>query len=239
MDRLSLKEALSHGTPDFSVAVYNILMEKEQSPSAPLHYHNEFELLVCTKGCLTVQIEEDTFYLNVGQGLFINSGLLHSIASEELHGFIAVVFGYNLICSKNDISFNKYIRPLMNGALGAEINLNNSIFSQVVNICNAYETASFGFELYIKHSISGIIFSLIQNSKPTPRPIQSSKSLLIKNILDYIEENYAEPITLNTLSERVHISKEYLCRVFRSMSESSPIEYLNRYRIQKSAFRVC
>ena len=68
--------------------------------------------------------------------------------------------------------------------------------------------------------------------------MQSSKRLLIKNILDYIEENYAEPITLNTLADRVHISKEYLCRIFSSMSESSPIEYLNRYRIQKSAYML-
>ena len=113
-------------------------MEKEQSPSAPLHYHNEFELLICTGGNLTVQVEEDIFYLKVGQGLFINSGLLHSIASDDRHGFIAVVFGYNLICSKNDISFNKYIRPLMNGTLGVNVNLGREVFSQIIQVCNAY-----------------------------------------------------------------------------------------------------
>jgi len=240
MDKHNFKEKLIHGTPAFPIAVYNNTFDKQYNLLAPLHYHNEFELLVATKGSLSVQIEENIYELSEGDGIFINSGLLHIINStdDQNHGFIAIVFDYSLICNNHDITFTKYIQPLYTNTIVPNNKLSTEICNKIKLINAAYEDAHFGFELFIKHCVTEILHSLIKDSIHTTLPIQNTKSLIIKNVLDYIEQNYAEDISLQDMADYVHISKEYLCRVFNSMSDNTPIEYLNRYRIRQSTIAI-
>lgn len=237
MEKNNLRECLVHGTPTFPFAIYNNTFEKQYSLLAPLHYHNEFELLIATKGSIRVQIKDNSYTLSEGEGVFINSGLLHMIRSNDdtTHGFIAIVFDFSILCTEHDSTFNKYIQPLINGTLVVSTMLSSSLCSMIRSICTAYENASFGYELYIKHSLLQIFHLLLQNSEPTTLPVPNTKIIIIKNVMDYVKENYSEQISLQDLADHVHISKEYLCRVFTIMSDNSPVEYLNRYRIRQSA----
>lgn len=238
MEKTGLKESLRHGTPEFPVAVYNMKFDSKQQLLASLHYHNEFELLVATKGGICVQIEEKNYYLSEGEGIFINSGSLHTITAgdskEETRGFIAVVFDYSVVCSQQEATFNKYIRPLIKGTMEVQPLLERQLSGMLVLICKKYEENSFGNELYIKHCLLQVVYRLIKGATNTDFPVQSTKSILVKEVLEFIKEHYSEQISLKDMAEHVHMSKEYLCRVFRALSDLSPVEYLNRYRIQQS-----
>jgi AraC-like DNA-binding protein len=68
----------------------------------------------------------------------------------------------------------------------------------------------------------------------------------IRDIRDYIQENFAEAIHLEELSERFFISKYYLCHEFKRHIGLSPNEYLITVRVGKargllqfSGLRVC
>ena len=236
MDRYNYKESLIHGTPDFPIAIYNNTFDKQYNLLAPLHYHSEFELLVATRGTLSVQMEETLYTIPEGEGVFINSGLIHMITSMDNidHGFLAIVFDFSLICSEHDTAFKKYIQPIMNGTLKVPIALPPHICKLVHSINDAYENASFGFELYTKQVLLEIFHTLVDNSETTSLPVQNTKSLLLKSVLDYVEKNYTDNISLEDMAQYVHISKEYLCRIFNAMSDTTPVEYLNRYRIRQS-----
>lgn len=213
---------------------------KSQQVLAPLHYHNEFELLVATKGKILVQTEGETYLLSEGDGLFINSGLLHTISTtEEPHGepgFIAVVFDYSALCWDQDAVYTNYVQPLLNGSLEPEPRLHPEACAAVHAICDIHETGSYGGELYIKHCLFHIFYLLLREAKTVKLSTQSTKSTIIKTVLDYIKQNYREPITLEQLAKQAHVSREYLCRLFHRLSGSSLIEYLNRYRIRQSTF---
>ena len=237
MEKKLLKEAQRHGTKEFPAAIYRPVFEKQHSLLAPLHYHNEFELLIAVKNAVTVQIEEQVYPLLEGEGIFINSSLLHMITSkeEEEHEFIAVVFDYTMLCHETDVIFSKYIRPLMNQILSQPIYLTREMCETVRLICAEYEQAEYGYELIIKERLFFILYELIKKISPADSPVQSSRSDVIKNVIDYIQENYSQPVSLQDIADHVHLSREYLCRIFRSMSDITPITYLNQYRIQKSA----
>lgn len=237
MEKTDFKETLIHGTPAFPIAIYNNTFDKQYNLLAPLHYHSEFELLVATKGTLSVQLEETLYTLSEGEGLFINSGLIHMFTSVDHidHGFIAIVFDFRLICTEHDTIYKKYIQPIINGTLTVPVILPAHICRLVHSIKDAYENSSFGFELHTKQSLLQIFHSFVQNSEPTSLPAQNSKSLLIKSVLDYVEKNYAENISLQDMAQYAHISKEYLCRIFNTMSDTTPVEYLNRYRVRQSS----
>ena len=83
MERENFRETLQHGTTAFPVAIYNNTFPKHHQLLAYLHYHNEFELLVATKGTLCVQMEENSYIIPQGEGIFINSGRLHTITAEN------------------------------------------------------------------------------------------------------------------------------------------------------------
>lgn len=53
-------------------------------------------------------------------------------------------------------------------------------------------------------------------------------------ILTYINENYPNPLTIETLSELIQVSPQYLCSLFREYLGQRPFEYLNLVRINKS-----
>jgi AraC-like DNA-binding protein len=56
----------------------------------------------------------------------------------------------------------------------------------------------------------------------------------IREVRDYIQENFAEAIHLEALSERFYISKYYLCHEFKKYIGLSPNEYLITVRVNKA-----
>jgi len=239
MEKETLKESLQHGTTDFPIAVYPMKFPKGQQILAHLHYHNEFEILVATKGSILIQTETENYSLSAGEGLFINSGLLHTIttaASKEDTGFIAVVFDYSVLCREQDITYEKYIRPLLNGSLVPDVILSPDICHHVHELFSAYEAKEFGYELTVRHRLLQIFYLLLKDARQTPLSVQSTKSTVIKTVLDYMKQHYQEPISLQQLAKEAHVSKEYLCRLFHRASGYSLMEYLNRYRIRQSTF---
>lgn len=240
MEKESLKEPLLHGTTAFPLAVYPMNFPKHQHSFAYLHYHTEFELLVASKGTLLVQIEEQCYPLAEGEGIFINSGLLHTITAPEDetagHGFLAVVFDYSLLCTEQEAAFQQYIQPLLHGTFELNPRLSPPACDFVRSICTMYESSVFGRELFIKHCLLHIFYLLVKDVTPGRTALPSTKSTLVKETLNYIKQHFAEPVSLKDLAEHIHVSREYLCRTFHTLSGSSPLEYLNRYRIRQSTF---
>lgn len=238
MDKTNLKETLQHGTVTFPMAVYNNTFPPQQSLLAYLHYHNEFELLVATMGTLCVQVEECSYLIPKGDGIFINSGRLHTISAQDEgpHGFMAVVFDYSLLCHERETMYVKYIQPLITGGFKISELLPGEACRLVCSIGEAYEAGAFGSELYIKQNLLHVLQFLLKEAEYVTPAAENSKSLLVKEVLDYMKRNFSEPISLQLLAEQVHVSREYLCRTFRALSDCSPIDFLNRYRIRQSTF---
>lgn len=238
MERENLKEPLQHGTSDFPIALYNKYFDQQCDLLAPLHYHKEFELTVVTKGNVKVQLENKTYTLSKGEGVFINSGLIHMISAADKteHSFIAIVFDYTLLCTESDKIFVSYIQHVINRSLLLPFSLSKEICEKIQEISVMFEEAGFGYEFYIKSALNYIFYQLLKDAKKAAVPVQNAKSGIIKGVIDYIRENYPKIISLQELAEQANTSKEYLCRIFNEMTDISPIVYLNRYRIQQSAF---
>ncbi len=56
----------------------------------------------------------------------------------------------------------------------------------------------------------------------------------LKPVLEYIDSNYGQTITLNELSRIAGMSPKYFCSYFHSIIHRTPIDYLNYYRIERA-----
>ncbi len=64
--------------------------------------------------------------------------------------------------------------------------------------------------------------------------IPAGGSEIIKEIITYMEEHYAEAITLDNLSEHVQLSKGYMSTVFKAEMQQTVMQYLTKLRISQA-----
>lgn len=63
---------------------------------------------------------------------------------------------------------------------------------------------------------------------------QHAGSFIVKNALDYMEENYAEKITLSDLADKLYVSQWHLSKLLNGHTKKSFSELLNEIRIKKA-----
>ena len=70
--------------------------------------------------------------------------------------------------------------------------------------------------------------------------LKSSKDsdLVWKNICDYISSNYDQPISVDTLSEKLNCHRTTLYRLFKKNSGMSPVEYILNFRLERAYYLI-
>ena len=84
---------------------------------------------------------------------------------------------------------------------------------------------------YLYHLLGTIIHEHLYDESRQDS-ISAERLASIKSVLSYISENYYQNINLENLSRIAGMNPKYVCRYFRSMTERTPIDYLNYYRIE-------
>lgn len=70
----------------------------------------------------------------------------------------------------------------------------------------------------------------IEDTGKSARP-ESRKDKIVKDIIEYIDQHYARTIHLDELERHFHLSKYYMIRVFKNITQSSITQYLQLRRV--------
>ncbi len=76
------QETTAHGTFDFPLAVYETILSKNILGFVSWHWHREFQFCLVTAGTVAFWVQGRQLTLPAGQGLFINSNVLHMAKPE-------------------------------------------------------------------------------------------------------------------------------------------------------------
>lgn len=82
----------------------------------------------------------------------------------------------------------------------------------------------------LNHVIIGSLIASLQETKPRQVPSY------IKDMKELFDHNYQDPHSLDDLEDRLGISKYRLCREFSAAYDMSPLQYLNKRRIEVAAY---
>ena len=97
------------------------------------------------------------------------------------------------------------------------------------------ESSNNAYELFLLQNLLSIWRSLLLLfPKPTENSIDSSRLLResrMRNMLEYIHDNYSQPITVSQIAASASISRSECFRCFSDISHITPVEYLNQYRM--------
>jgi len=212
-----------------------------QSPYFPqpvFHAHPELELLLVLEGYGTRIIGQSVEKFEAGDMVFIGPNVPHVWLSDEafykedtrLHSKVLVLY-FNpdkfkelLECVKELSEIRDIIRDAARG-----IRITGSTRDKIADKLLQLTTAT-GFEkidglLNILHlmSVSTEIEYLI-SSQATEQEVHRSDRLV--DVIKYIEENIASPITLKTVAGIACMTEQSFCRFFRNRTKKSFSQYL-------------
>ncbi len=114
------EEKQQHGTAELPVSVHKMSYPPGTDVIFYLHWHQEFEVLVVTEGQMEFIIEDRQYILQKGEGVFINSNLLHSAKAidGQACSFFAVDFHYQFLHEDIHSRFaRKYLKPVLDGKM--------------------------------------------------------------------------------------------------------------------------
>lgn len=242
MHAFSSLDRTQHGTLEFPVEYYYV---DEQHPryKMPFHWHNEWEILRILGGSMKISTDDEQYSMHDGDILIIRGGMLHG---GEPDNCIYECFVFDLYGIYRTVEMVKpYLRPFYR-----QTNLPNGFFpanscaevASAVNVMmDVFSKGSYCPELEILSSLSRL-FAWIQNngSYKTVSSNENGTSRInqIKPVLEYIENHYSRGLTLEDLAAVVGMNPKYFCRVFRSLTHHSPVDYLNFYRIEQAAYML-
>ena len=235
-------ENKQHGNSDFPIQLYRVDNSHPQY-IMPLHWHKELELIRVVAGELNLFINNVPYTLSAGDIAFVNCKCPHR---GEPHNckYECIVCDLTILVKKGNKIYSSYINPIILGNLFINTIFHpdnsklyscmNLLFALLKNKPPYYELSTIGtlytlFEqLYINEAISKIKLS----NKSV------SQTNIIADLIDWIDNNYTEHITLNMLSEKAGVTPNYLCRIFKEYTGKSPIEYINSVRIDNICHEI-
>ncbi|MCI9457757.1 MAG: AraC family transcriptional regulator [Oscillospiraceae bacterium] len=242
MQYLSYNERKKHGTFDFPIAIYSVNERHPQYVMA-FHWHMEYEIIRVRQGSFHMTLDEEQFTAKAGDIVFISGGTLHAGTPENCV-YDCIVFDMNMLpkwgnaCHTllqriidRDIWIDQHL-PTEDGQMAGVI---DALFS-------AMESKAQGYQLVVQGCLYQLFGIVLQKGYYQTSPVKGSRNYKkvsqLKQALRLIEENYAAPLTLEQLSAAAGMSPKYFCRFFQEMTQHTPIEYLNIYRIERACYQL-
>lgn len=238
----SNKEGVRMGTAAFPIACYY-----DVRINAIWHWHEEFEVHICKKGNVLFRVGNETHLLQEGEAVFVNSKGMHEI--EEVDGKEAMD---HCVCwhprlvggSPDSIIWQDYVQPLVMDVtfhgmkLSPEIPWQKIVIDNVESCWLANQREEPGYTLQSRNALSEVLFQICEH-RQVQHVMPTSKELLdasrIKLMLQYIHENYSEELSSRQIAEAVDISESECLRCFRKTINTTPIQYVQQFRIQRAA----
>ena len=236
------RELTEHGTALFPVACYHDDLCKS---GVTWHWHKELEVVAVERGTARFSVSGTEYLLKQGEGLFINSGVLHGVwqTGGEPCRLRSVVFHPRFVGGGVDsIFWQKYLEPLITDLSRPCICFSGEGEQAAVEaISGTWQTCvseQAGFEFKVRELLSQVVLLLFQNHPHAERKV-SEKAMRdgerVKVMLQYIQEHYSEEISLAQIADSAHICESECLRCFRSVIGHSPIQYVKQVRIQQAA----
>ncbi len=213
--------------------------------SVKLHWHNEVELIVVKKGRGIVSVDLVTYYVEAGDIIFIFPGQLHSIEQDDSYRmeYENILFKQELLKSSGiDYCNANFIQPLFVGEVRLYPLIDDAFInhSRIIDLINEIDRLCdkkpFAWQMAVKGFLYQILYLLVSAYTEEVKNKSDKKSIdKIKDILTYIEQNYASPISIAEVADYCSYSESYFMKFFKQNMGSGFIQYLNQYRLELAA----
>lgn len=239
----NMMETIQHGSKEYPFHFYYDNLELFDFHCIEWHWHTEFEFVYVETGTVYFGISEKQFALSEGQGVFINSKILHRYFSQGnaiVPNFVLMPY---FIAAQDSLIYQKYVLPIMASPMdyqifSSDIPWQAQALSLMREMMAAQENAS-DVELVNSYLIQKIWHILYQNTDVEhmgkKENYSASSQARLQLMMQYIHQKFAYNISLSDIADQAKVSKSTALNLFQRYLGISPVTYLINYRLQEAA----
>jgi len=241
MPEIVLKHSLVFPDSDFEVILENV------KSTIPLHSHDFDELNFVFGGTGLHTIDKEKYPLMRGDVFVIHGNQKHGIATPSKLRMINVLFSRNkfkkLSKSFRNIHgfralFELEPRCRKDHEFKSKLHLDVeslNYFSKLLNMMeDECDNIREGYKITVESIFKLIVVNLCRSYSESKTP-ESKVLLKISSAINFMENNFAENISVSLLAEKSGMAVSSFHRIFKEIMGCAPIDYLIRLRIEKSA----
>lgn len=236
-----LSERLHYNVADFPL--YTKKDELRRYGYAALcHWHRDLEFIYINDGKMDYFVNGKIIHMEKGQGIFVNSRRLHYGFSNE-HAectFTALVIHPSIFIQNTQVGNDYFERKfgLTNAdyiRLDSCVDWQNEILKEILTVHQCMQKIKENPLMVVIHAIE--IIELTGEHLPDSYSPEKDmrEQITFLNMTAYIESHYYEKITLEILAHAANISRSAVCILFQRFVKETPGQYLQNFRIEKSA----
>lgn len=188
---------------------------------------NSFLIMLITKGSCSLRINGNTYTASKGNVVLVDCyspheyGSNHSWESSWLHfdGLLAREYYEHIASKSGNIIIPRNTQTVEHG-------LNK--------ICSTFRNSSPIREASISKYITNILTELLLSGSRIHT--SSNLSSVLEDTISYINENFTEQLSIQSLAKRASLSPYYFIRVFTKETGMTPHQYLITTRLNSAKF---
>ena len=237
------KELKKHGSDHFPFLVSYQCLSEYDSNSFMWHCHPEITYV--KEDSMHYRINNRSFHLKEGDIIFCNSNALHSgeMENQEDCSYIAITFDPKLIYGFFQSTIcTRYVDPVIQNLAVCAVHIDYSekwhetFRDRMLEVISLDKQKPDFYELDISIRMQ-LLWRLLVEHLPH-QPVSTTSDFTeyerIRRILSYIEQNYMNQITLDDISEHIHLCESECTRLFKRHMNTTLFSFLQEYRIERS-----
>ncbi|OOM74782.1 bifunctional transcriptional activator/DNA repair enzyme AdaA [Clostridium puniceum] len=242
----NLQETVKHGSYDFPLAIYTDSFNLFEEGYIRWHWHKELQFSYSLYDKVVVFIEDEKITLAPGEGIMINSNVLHQIKPYDNSNCMMFSLNFDPALiggAEASLIEKKYLIPIIESknlkfiSLKPNIQWQKKILDYLKVIFALSNEKNYGYELEMKNYLGILWLNLAREIKEEIRDSAATiynDNERVKLAMQYIHKYYADNVLLDNIAMAANISKSECCRSFKRILKITPFEYLMEYRISKA-----
>lgn len=241
-----LKEKKPRGALLYPLEVYR--MEGGRGPIfVPYHWHAEIEVICVGQGELSLTVDGEKYRGAPGDLFWIGQEALHGMEASGPTRYLALVFPMEFLSFERfDAAQSRYLGPLCRKEAGFPVRIPRAAPHCGEARAELFEADALdrarepGYQLEVKAALLKFVGLLIRDGLLQTRAGGEAASSdfrmsRLKAVLSYIQRHSGEELRLSDVAAQFHLSPKYFSRYFKRSLDRSFVEYLNAFRIERSA----
>lgn len=202
------------------------------------HYENGYEIFMFINGSGSYNIEGSTYELEPYSILIMNSNELHviNISDHSPYERLVLTINENFLppFMLNGVDFfrkMKFRKLGHDNKIKAETVISSGLLELFIKLYQVLEKNSPENEIVGKCVIVEILSTINNIAETDFSSTKQKANNKMRGVLEYINSNLDETLTLDSLSEKFFMTKYHLCRTFKEATGYSINQYISFKRI--------
>ncbi|NLZ80456.1 MAG: helix-turn-helix transcriptional regulator [Clostridiales bacterium] len=214
--------------------------KRTMSQNSSYHDHDFAEITYILSGKGKYLVEGKSYDVQAGDLIVCNPGVYHhNVVIDPEAPTIEFFAGFTDFQFK-DMPQNSIILEEGSYIMHTDTELKQRLSKLCYSMLAENESPHVGKYFMLKsYLIQFLLLIIRQNSEPNPnldgRNFESHyKGYVVSQIIDYLDENYNEKVSLDRIARNMYLSPVYISKIFKEETGESPINYLIKIRLEKA-----